>query len=251
MQILMFILILIIQAPSASGNRNYGASETVYKAGERLTYQIYYGPLNGGKVMISLDQADFNGKNVLHAKAVGFTTGLVDRLFKVYDIYESYFDPVTGLPVKAIRNISEGNYRFYNEVIYNRENNTVTSQLSGVVDVPEGIIDMVSALYKLRDTLRVANFQPDQMIKVDTYFSDKIFPVEIRYSGNDVINTKLGSFNAIKFYPVSQPGKLFKGENDITVWLSNDFNFVPLRVKLNMLVGSVKVDLIEYEGLRY
>lgn len=252
MRVIRFILFLILPAFSVSGKGDYTKKELPFKAGERLTYQVYYGPLNGGKALITLDQAEFNGKEVLHAKALGYTTGLVDKLFKVYDIYESYFDPVSGLPVKTIRNVSEGSYKKYNEVTFNRENNTVTSMLSGVVEVPGGIMDMVSAFYKLRDTMQVVNLQPDEKIKVDTYFNDEILPVEVIYTGvYETINTRMGTFNAIKFYPVSQPGKIFKGENDITVWLSDDFNLVPLRVKLNMWVGSVKMDLIEYEGLMY
>ncbi len=36
------------------------------------------------------------------------TTGMADALFRVRDIYEVYINPETELPVKSIRNISEG-----------------------------------------------------------------------------------------------------------------------------------------------
>jgi hypothetical protein len=247
----IIITLLIIAVTIVSAKNRAGEKELVFKAGEALTYQVYYGPVNGGKATVTVEQAVHAGKEVLHVKVLGYTTGLADKLFRVYDVYESYIDRETGLPVKAIRNVSEGNYRYYNEVLYNRENNTVKSHRSGIVEVPDGIMDIVSAFYKLRDTMQVAEFQPYEVIGVDTYFKDKVFPVKVIFGGTETLETRLGSFNAIKLYPVSKPGKLFRSKNDITVWLSNDGNFVPLRVRMNMIVGSVMADLIEYEGLRY
>jgi len=223
----------------------------VYQAGEKLRYQLYYGPINAGEALMTLEPVKFEGRNVLHAVTLGYTTGLADRLFKVYDVYESFMEEDTGLPVKAIRNISEGNYRYYNEVLYDRDSNTVESQLSGTHEVPPGILDMVSAIYKLRDTIRTSNLRSGDVIELMAFFSDELYPIVVRYRGTETIRTRMGKYHALKFSPVSEPGRLFKTEDDITVWFSNDRNLVPLRIRLNMLVGAVRMDLIEAEGLRY
>ena len=244
--LILLLLITQIEASGQSHNRT-----PVYKPGERLRYQIYYGPLTGGEVLMTLEPSELGGREVLHAKGIGYTTGLADRVFRIYDVYQSFMDPQTGLPVKAIRDISEGSYRYYNEVLYERDSNMVISQLSGKHEVPPGIMDMVSVIYKLRDTMQTVRFRPGDVLEMDTYFGDKVYPVTIRYSGSEIINTRMGRFHALKFYPASEPGRVFKSDDDITVWFSNDRNFVPLRVRLNMLVGAVRMDLIEYESLRY
>ncbi len=244
--LISLILICLITARVHSRNRT-----PVYKPGEMLRYQIYYGPLTGGEVLMTLERTEFGGREVLHAKGIGYTTGLADRVFRLYDVYQSFMDPQTGLPVKAIRDISEGSYRYYNEVLYERDSNMVISQLSGKHEVPPGILDMISVIYKLRDTMQTVMFRPGDVLEMDTYFGDKVYPVTIRYSGSEIINTRMGRFHALKFYPSSEPGRMFKSDDDITVWFSNDRNFVPLRLRLNMLVGAVRIDLIEYESLRY
>jgi hypothetical protein len=223
----------------------------VYSPNEVLKFQMYYGLVNAGEILMTLEPADFNGEKVLHATALGYTTGLADRLFRIYDVYESYMDPETGLPVKAIRNIREGNYRYYNEVLYDRDSNLVISQLSGIHEVPPGIMDMVSAIYKLRDTINFTTLRSGDVLEMTTFFSDKVYPVKIRYRGTETIRTRKGKFHALKFSPVSEPGRVFKSEDDITVWLSNDRNLVPLRISLNMLLGSIRVDLIETNGLKF
>ncbi len=247
---LLLLLLLMLMPPARAAGGQSQERNTVYRAGESLKYQIYYGPVTGGEVTMTLTPVEFGGMEVLHAVALGYTTGLADRIFRIYDIYESYMDPATGLPVKSIRNISEGNYRFYNEVLYDRDSNTVYTLMSGRNEAPPGVMDMVSAIYKLRDTMSVTTLRPGDILEMKTWFSDRLYPVYIRYAGPETVRTRMGRFHALKFYPVSEPGRVFKGDDDITVWFSNDGNFVPLRVRLNMLVGAVRMDLIGAEGLR-
>ncbi len=251
MQIRIIIILLAFLFSSPGGIGQAAGSETVYSQSESLKYQMYYGLINAGEVTMTIEPSRFMGQKVLHAVATGYTTGLADRLFKIYDVYESYMNPMTGLPVKAIRNIRESNYRYYNEVLYNRDSNLVESQLSGIHEVPPGIMDMVSVIYKLRDTINTADLRPGDTFEMNTFFSDKVYPVVIRYRGTETIRTRKGRFHALKFSPVSEPGRVFKSEDDITIWLSNDRNLVPLRVSLNMLLGSIRVDLIEADGLRH
>jgi hypothetical protein len=244
------IIISVVLFFSLSGARGQ-ASNRVYNSRETLKFQMYYGLINAGELDIKLRPSRLFGREVLHSVATGYTTGLADRLFKIYDVYESYMDPETGLPVKAIRNIKEGNYRYYNEVLYDHENNTVSSQRSGIHEVPPGILDMVSVMYMLREKINDTRLTPGDVLEFNTYFSDKVYPVFIRFVGTETIRTRKGRFHALKFAPVSEPGRMFKSNEDITLWLSNDRNYIPLRMSLNMLLGSIRVDLVEAEGLRY
>ncbi len=246
----LFSVLLVLVFWSASNGQS-PERNTVYGPNEKLKFQMYYGIINAGEVVMTLEPSYFEGMRVLHAVATGYTTGLANRLFRIYDVYESFMDPETGLPVKAIRNISESNYRYYNEVLYHRDSNTVTSQLSGVHEVPPGIMDMVSAIYKFRDQINTSRLRPGDVFEIKTYFSDKVYPVVIRYRGTETIRTRKGRFHALKFSPVSEPGRVFSSEDDITLWLSNDRNRVPLRVSLNMVLGSIRADLIEANGLRH
>ena len=120
---------------------------TVYKAGESIHYNISYGFVSAGKVTLELKNAEYNGKPVLHSKLVGRTTGMADAIFKVVDIYESYMDPETELPVFTIRNIREGRYRKYNEVIFDHETRSdsaiLTSDLTGIHIAEKGILDFI------------------------------------------------------------------------------------------------------------
>ena len=53
----------------------------------------------------------------------------------------------------------------------------------------------------------------------------------------------------MKFVPVVQEGRIFKTEEDLTVWITDDANKIPVMVKADILVGSIKMEMTDWEGL--
>jgi len=245
---ILFILLFlpfIIQ----SQEKNDAIPNTCYKAGEQLKYLVHFGFIDGGVAGLFLEEIDLSGRKIHHAKATGKSVGVVDKLFKVRDVYETYMDAETGLPVKAIRDITEDTYKYYDEVLFNRTENFVITKRKGKVKVPEKTIDMVSAFYYARRAL-FNDLTKGDVISMDTYFDDGIYTLQIRYKGTETIRTKFGKVNCLKFSPVVEPGRIFDSEDDMTIWISNDKNFLPIRIQLDLLVGSVKCDLVEYQGIK-
>ena len=149
----IMLFILMLQVISVDGQEIFNPvvkNNTAFIAGEKITYQIRYGLIVAGITTLTLTDTVYKKKSVFHASAIGETTGLADKLYGVKDIYESWFDKNSNLPYKQIRNIKEGHYKQYNEVTYNRKNNTVKSLISGMHSVPEKILDLSSTFYYIR-----------------------------------------------------------------------------------------------------
>ncbi len=233
---------------SHDGNIKNSDDKESFKSGEELIYTLKYGLIHGGDATLSLNTADYNSKQVYHARAHAKSAGITDKLFKIEDVYESYFDTKTCLPYKAIRNISEGGYKYYNEVRFSHNDSILVSQKSGVYKVPSNILDVVSSLYYLRN-IRPDTLKKGDVIPITTFFGDEIFPFPLRYRGIETVKTKLGKFRCYRFDPVVEVGRMFESEDDMTMWISADQNMVPIRVKFDMIVGSVKCDLAKYKNL--
>jgi len=222
---------------------------TAFTSGETLTYQIRYGFVVGGITTLSITDAVYKKKEVFHAVAIGETTGVADKVYGVKDIYESWFDKETNLPYKQIRNIKEGHYKNYNVVTYNRKNNTVHSKLSGVHEVPEKILDLSSTFYYLR-RIDFTKINEGDIIFVNMFFSDEVFPFHLRYRGKETIKTKFGKISCIKISPVVEVGRMFKSPDDLTIWFTDDENRLPVLVKMDIrIVGAVLLKLIKYENI--
>jgi hypothetical protein len=221
-----------------------------FQPGEKLEYLIHYGPLNAGIATAELLRSEYNGKYYYHARAVAQTTGLADKLFKVTDIYEGYFDSISMLPVKSVRSISEGRYRKNDEVTYDHKNCKATSLLSGDHDIPDDIMDMTAVFYYIRnidfDTMSIG-----QVIKINTFFDDELFPFDIRYFGKEQVKVRSETYSCIKLVPYVEPGRIFESEDDMIIWLSDDSNHIPVCVRFDLIVGAFKCDLLFCSGLKY
>jgi len=228
-----------------------------YQPGEKISYVIHYGVVTGGIAILELKKDVIEGKEVWHSVLVGRTTGLADAIFKVLDIYESYMDPKTELPVLSVRNISEGRYRRYNEVIFDhktrKDSAILVSDLTGIHIAPQGIHDILSCFYWYRNRIfpDIDKIKKGDVITVVTWFTDELYPIRMRYLGTEEVKTRAGKLKCHKFNPVTEKGRLFKTEEDVSFWFSDDKNFLPVKIRFDIFVGSFMVDMLDYEGLAY
>jgi hypothetical protein len=226
------------------------SDETAFKDGEELKYVLRYGFITGGAATISTNLTKLGDTAVYHSSAIAKTTGFVNSLFKVYDIYESYYLADNNLPVKAIRNIREGSYKYYDEVVFRRSENLVVSLKSGTHKVSNNILDMVSAFFYMR-RIDFSNAKIGDIFYFDTFFGDSLFPFSIIYKGKDEVKTPAGRFRCLKFLPIVEPGRIFKENDDMLFWFSDDANKIPVMVKFDMVVGSFKCELTSFKNLKY
>jgi hypothetical protein len=230
---------------------------SAYIPGEKVTYLIHYGLINGGQAKLELKNATLNGRAMWHSVMIMETTGMADVLFKVRDVYESYIDPATELPVKSIRNISEGKFKKYNEVLFDHTSRSdsavLLSDLTGTHITEKGIHDILSCFYWFRKWYMpyASGFKMGQVITINTWFTDEFYPIRMRYAGIEEVKTKAGRIKCYKFNPVTEVGRLFKTEEDMSVWFSADKNYLPVMIRFDIFVGSFTVNLLDHEGLAY
>jgi hypothetical protein len=229
--------------------------EIPYRAGEKASYYIHYGFLSGGVATLRMEEDTILGQDILYAVLSGRTTGMADAIYKVRDYYRSYIDPSTGLPVKAIRDITEGRYTKYNELIFDHYTRTdsaiVQSRLTGTHITPTPIYDIISCFYFFRSHYLAGGHElkKEEVITIMTWFTDELYPIQLRFKGYETVKTPLGKIECLAFNPVTEVGRLFKTEDDMTIWFSNDKNYLPVKIRFDIFVGKVTVDIEEFEGL--
>ncbi len=233
------------------------AQFTPYKPGERAEYRLHYGIINAGVATFELQNHQHEGREVWRSTITARTTGVADVLFRVRNVYRSYIDPANELPLISIRDVKEGSYERYNEVHFDRtsreDSTIVKSDLSGEHITEKGIHDILSCLYLFRKRYMpyAFTFQPGQVITINTWFTDEFYPIQLRYIGLEEVRTRVGRIKAHRFHPVTEVGRLFKTEEDISVWFSADRNYLPVLIRFDIFAGSFTVNLTGYEGLAY
>jgi hypothetical protein len=250
---LLLTATLTLSAFQNAGNDFCGIKNTAFMDGETVTLSVYYTFAGvyvwGGDAVFSANLDHFNGKVVYHVVGDGKTNSFFDGVFKVRDRYESYIDTASMKPVKFIRNVNEGGYKVYENVTFNEGLNTATTT-KGLFNVPPCVQDVLSSIYYARN-INFNNYKVGDKIPFNMFLDNTTYNIYLRYLGKEVVKTRYGKFHAIKFKPLLIHGTLFQGGEQMTVWVSDDQNHIPLRIESPITVGSVKVDMMKYKGLRY
>ncbi len=223
---------------------------TAFQTGETIKYNVKYGLIKGGEASMSINLIPVGYSYAYHVKAVARTTGVIAGFVKIRDIYESMIDIETGYPIKAIRNIREQKYTYYNEVLFDRKKNVVVSLKSGEHKVPPNTLDILSAFYYARRYLFKNKLKKNDIINMVTFFDDEIFLLKIRFKKIEKVKTRFGKIKCMKFVPVIEKGSSFKKESDLRIWVSNDKNFIPVRIRVDLPVSQIKVEIIDFSGTK-
>lgn len=230
--------------------------ERAFDVGEFYKFKIHYGLVNAGFATLEVQEGVKNNKKVYHAIGRGYTIGMTKFFFKVEDDYESYFDKETGKPYQYIRKIDEGGYTKNQEGFFDQKLNQITvkdykHKTTKTFVVPEAVQDLVSAFYYLRNYPTIDKMKVGESANLDIFFDEEVTKFKLKYIGREDLKTKFGTVPCMVFRPFVQTGRVFKEQESLTVWISDDDNKAPMRIKASLVVGSLKADLESYKGLKY
>lgn len=213
---------------------------------EKIFFNLKFGFIKGGEAELIISDTIFNNKKALHYSMVGRTTGLTDKLFGVNDIYETMVDADTRLPLKSIRNIKEGKYRWYNETLYFHDNDSIYSQKSGGKKVPENLVDIISVFFYFIHNHLLDDLNPGASVTLPTFHADKIDDITVRYIGDEKIETNLGKFDCYVLVPSVDKGKVLKRSDGLKFFISKETK-MPVMLEFDMRVGALRAELESYQ----
>jgi hypothetical protein len=253
---LLGLLTLKSSAPETAAMKNTtGVSEQkgAFTYGEKVTYKVKYNMyfnINVGEINFEIkpNPQKIAGEDCYQIVGEGSTYGFYDPFYKVRDHYESYVNTNSLLPVIFIRNVNEGGYKLKEYVIFNHQNNTAKST-KRTQAIPHATQDVLSAIYYAR-TFDYDNAKPGQNFMMHTFIDDSAYYLGVKYVGKESIKTDAGTFRCIKLKPILIVDRLFKSQDDMTLWVTDDQNKVPVRIESGISVGKIRADLTSYSGLK-
>ena len=248
-------IILIIASCSFTFLEDYrNIPNDSFRAGESYDYKVKYGFLTIGEAEVDVDEKIYsvNGRPCFKVNVLGKTAGLTD-FFKVRNTYRSYVDTLAFLPQKFIYSARENSYKRDQIMNFDHLNNEVVKIEKEEVkkfSVPNNIQDVISGYYFLR-TIDFSKFTMGQTVSSPMFFDEDLYNMKIKYAGRGIVNTKFGKMRVIKLNPILPKNDLFKGENAIRIWVSDDSNRVPLKLEVDFSFGTIDMEIKNYKGVKY
>ncbi len=223
-----------------------------FKPGEQLTYKVKYGFLTAAEATIKVQQTDvkFENKNTYHLVAEGKTSGSFDVFYKVRSRYDSYIDRVALTPYLYIENTREDNYSRVDKARFYQDKKKVIAKKGTFTSKSDQTFDMISAFYFARN-LDMSGIKPNDKFTLNYFLDDEITPMQIQYIGKETIRTSLGKIACLKFSPGIKAGRVFRKNSRLYLWISDDNNRVPVKAQVEVVIGSITLELVESGGLKY
>jgi len=213
-----------------------GAEPALWE-GEKMYFDLKYGPIPAGSVVMEVKRAEDQGYLVTSR---AWSNRIFSLFFPVDDSMKSLLD-TNGLPRSFEKVTQEGSHRSHHSAIFLQKEGRILTD-GDTLSVPGPVQDALSVFYYLR-------LQP---LKVDTSFSvytftgGKLYPLTVRVVGKERIRVGAGTFTCFVLRPSRTTGGLLK-RGKLTVWLSDDERRLLAMVRGDLPIGHISAELVRYE----
>ncbi|WP_338813052.1 DUF3108 domain-containing protein [Bernardetia sp. Wsw4-3y2] len=240
-----------------NGNRVAMLSDVNFTKGEKISYLVHYGFINAGEAVVKVDNNfhTINGNSCYKVDVEGKTVGVFGWTTNVDDKWSSYIDRQKHIPRKFYRKIKENKYRKEETVEFDHSGKQANVKYKKRDDkswtkkeypIPTNVQDMISGYYFLR-RVDYEKLTKNEIIRMDAFFEDSVYDFKVRYIGKETIKTKIGKKETFVMTPIMPENGLFSGKESIKIWMSADEDRIPLKIRADMFIGGIEVDVTEYE----
>ena len=237
------------------------ASNLPFTYGEELLFDVSYGWIDLAEARLQVSKNPIVENSQAHFKidAYGQTKGAASLFGRVNDNWGTHVNTQSLLPRLSYRYIEEGRYRrnekiYFDQVqkkatqeLYDRENKQLKEVK--VFSLPSPVQDLVSGFYFLR-TLDFDVLRKGQEILITGFFDKEIYNLKLIFEGIETLETSLGAKETYLFSPQIPKNGLFRGEYPVKVWITKDAHKIPVKIKANLFIGSLNIDITTAKGLK-
>ncbi len=215
-------------------------SPAPYHVGERLTYNVSFSSFISAahvELMVAA-RGTFLGREAIKLTGHVETNGVVSAaLFAINNDYVAYVDPTTGQPFHVEQTIRQTSRTARTFADFSQPAGNGAAPSKRYFDLP-GSYDFLAAVYRLR----ALPLTIGSTYAVAVRDENQNFRVEVRVTGHEMINTSVGSFNAI----VSQVRIKDETQGEsygLNVCFSDDQRHIPLLLTTRVSTGEIKIEI--------
>jgi hypothetical protein len=226
------------------------ATNLGWQVGEKLTYRIYWGRIPVGTSVATSEWVEYEGRRLLALRMRTQSNRFIEKIYPVDDTIESLTDPVTLLPVRFTKKISEGDSRYHEVTTFDHADGVATweSKLTGkqkTIQIGRHTRDLPSLMYSLRG----AHFVPGATVELQVVTDNKLYDVWLRVGEYENIKLPLyGKVRTIRMEPDAAFQGLFVRKGRLWMWVSDDPRCLMAQMSASIPVASIRAVLEKVEG---
>lgn len=212
-----------------------------FRVGERLTYSVRVGRFGRGTAVGEiLGTETLRGRTVYHS--VFRITGSM-LVFRVRDLYESWFEPGSLVSLRYHQDIDQGPYDRNRTFEIFPERGVYRDAQGNELPTVDRPLDDGAFLY----FLRTIPMEVGQTYTWNRYFKPDRNPVRVTVVRRERIRVPAGEFEAIVLQPRIKAKGIFAENANAEVWISDDDARMMLQMRTKLPFGTVSFQLRSIE----
>ncbi len=229
-------------AASASSPRN------PFIAGERLSYDVSWADfIVAAELIIQTDQRrSFDGIDGYHVTAQARTVGLVNGLFKVNDVYESFINAATLQPFRAEKRSQHRKKQTQSSVTMDQDKRTAQLDGGRTLEIPEDTYDLAALIFAIRGM----DLTMGKARTLNVLEDEKLYTIKLQPEAREKVTTRAGSYDTVKIATSRVKGR----ENDklynLRLYITADARRLPVLITAEPSWGAVRVELTSATGTK-
>lgn len=225
-----------------------------FGVGEKSTYIIRYGPLDGGEATIEVAPlTKLNGEVSLHYVAHAQSLKIFDWFYRVDDVLESWVRLSDHLPLRQeILQNESGEWgrrvvlfdqnkktkHFYSSSTRPKRETKITDETYTLFNNPQ---DILGAYF-------FARFVKNPMkINFPVHDRAKHWNNEYNFEEKEEIKTRAGTFMCNRYHVFPRVQGKLEPQGNALVWITDDDKKIMVKFKVKIKIGSITGDLIAYQ----
>ncbi|MGI9076175.1 MAG: DUF3108 domain-containing protein [Gemmatimonadaceae bacterium] len=239
--LLSTLLAVTISAQNDIDARQVGRALVPFSVGERLIYDVRFGPLRVGTGAMRVEGVEsIRGIEAWHTV---FSVKGGTFFYKVDDRFESWFDTKSLASLRHVQDIDEGKRERTRTFEIFPERGVYVENDEEPKPTVKDPLDDGSFLY----FIRTVPFSVGQTYEFARYFRPDRNPVKIRVLRKERIDVPAGKFNTIVIQPIIKTRGIFSEKGHAEIWLSDDDKRIMVQMKSTLSFGSLNLYLRSHQ----
>lgn len=218
--------------------------------------------MKAGTIHYRLNTVNYKQKQAVCSSLDLKTSAFFDKIYKIRDTLTSYAELPDLEPIYHTRSVNEGSTHFEEELFVLKHTPLLTEinvkQKKGeeikydtVISINNLGFDFLNVFLFLRN-LDYAHLNTHKTHNVTTFLGRHKANIMIRYLGQTVIekNDSL-KYNALLLAADIANEAFSESTAAMEIWVSNDPNHIPLKIKAKLKIGAAEAFLLSYKNLKY
>jgi len=232
-------------------SRRTFTKEVPFLLGEKLVYRVHYGWLTAGEAVFEVYSKLYTvqGLPAYVFRGSGKTAATFEWFYKVRDYMDTYVDTAQMRSLLYYRYVNEGDFHFVDTVHFDYGRLEIHGR-KGLFPMKDGVMDMLGAFYYAR-RLDIRSMPEGTVIPIPVFLDDQVYDLGMKILGRETIKTELGTLRCIKIAPLVVADRVFRGKEEMLMWVTDDENLIPVKITSPVIIGSVSATLVRHEGLKF